>query len=303
MGYTEQRVTHAAAPPADGADLGQNTDDKVLVIHPGGLGDICLSESTFLSLRHHFGDRLEAVGNKRVLDEFSEYFTRVDSIDARAWAFLFSGTHEERPWETIVLIGKDRSTSFRQRLRLLTDNLIFVEMYPDEERICVEEFQLRQVRQSGIEPLLKALPVTTGSRIILYPEKPYRKEKWPVEDFLQVREELKRRGLTAILMRPSNVTLPGSDLDSPELLGDVAAFFSEGGFFCSNDSGMAHFAARCGLRALTFFSGTDPLVWRPKNGLVLSYDKEPPTVDEVAAFITAAVSGRASRYGPAVQSI
>ena len=42
---------------------GMSTGDEVLVVHLGGLGDVCLSESVFLSLRRHFGDRLVALGN------------------------------------------------------------------------------------------------------------------------------------------------------------------------------------------------------------------------------------------------
>ena len=85
--------------------------------------------------------------------------------------------------------------SFRQRLGQLTNDLIFIEMYPDDERIEVEEYQLRQLPQWGIEPLQKEMPLKTGSRIILYPEKPYQKEKWPVEGFIAVYEALKRVGL------------------------------------------------------------------------------------------------------------
>jgi ADP-heptose:LPS heptosyltransferase len=261
---------------------------EVLVIHPGGLGDVCLSESTFLSLKAHFGDHMGAVGNKRALDRFGEYFTRVESIDARAWMPLFSDFPDSRHWKTIVLFGKDRPGSIRHRLRQRAANLIFIDMYPDKESVPVEEYQLRQLPQWGIEPLRKDLPVKTGNRIILYPERPYRKEKWPAEHFVEVNEELKKRGLTTILMRPRNLALPSSDLESPESLDDVAAFFSSGGFFFSNDSGMAHFAAACGLRTLTLFSASDPAVWRPRNGRVLPHAKRPPTVYEAVEFIISA---------------
>jgi ADP-heptose:LPS heptosyltransferase len=264
------------------------SEPDILVIHPGGLGDVCLSESTFLSLNRHFGDSLTAVGAKRVLDQFKEYFIQVESIDGRAFAFLFSDTHGGRRWRAIVLIGKDRSASFRRRLGQLTDHLIFIDMYPDDERIEAEEFQLRQLPQWGIEPQNKEVPLKTGSRIILYPERPYQKEKWPVENFVAVREALTRAGLPVVLMGPHDSDIPGSDVASPEDLHDVAAFFAAGGFFFSNDSGMAHFAAHCGLRTLTLFHDTDPSVWRPKNGIVLTRGETSPTVQEVVEFIVSA---------------
>ena len=89
-------------------------------------------------------------------------------------------------------------------------------------------------------------------------------------------------------MGPHNFDIPGSNIASPEGLDDVAAFFSTGGFFFSSDSGMAHFAAHCGLLTLTLFHDTDPLVWRPKNGLVLTHGEKSPTVQEVEQFIVSA---------------
>jgi len=103
----------------------------ILLIHPGGLGDVCLSESTLLSLKHHFGKSMEAVGNKAVLDVFRDYFTGVDSIDRRTWTYLFSDSLTCRSWRRIIFIGKDRTGAFRERLFRLCDELVFIDMYPE----------------------------------------------------------------------------------------------------------------------------------------------------------------------------
>jgi ADP-heptose:LPS heptosyltransferase len=260
-----------------------------LLIHPGGLGDVCLSESTLLSLKEHFGRTLQAVGTKHVLDVFRLYFTGVDSIDRRSWMYLFSDYPAHRTWQRIVLIGKDGTGAIRKRISRLCDELIFIDMYPEGRPVPVEEHQLEQLLRYGITPVRKEVRPKTGKRVILYPERPYKKKKWPVDRFLEVYEKLTSLGIEGVLMRPPDLDLPAVPAKSFELLADIAAFFSTGGSFFSNDSGMAHFAARCGLRAATLFQDTDPLIWRPKNGIVLKCTEAPPSVEEVVDFVTHAL--------------
>lgn len=269
--------------------------EETLLIHLGGLGDLCLSESAFLSVRRHFGKTIRALGHKRLLDLFDDCFVGVESIDARAWAYLFSDSPSTGPplWQRIIFFGKDRTGSFRERLGQLTRQLIFVDMYPDQGGYHVEEYQLEQLARLGLEPVRKSPIARTGNRVILYPERPFRKRKWSVDCFVEVYWGLKERGVDALLMRDPELALPVSDTFSFESLRDVEAFFSSGGIFFSNDSGMAHFAARCGLRTLTLFWDADPVVWRPTNGLVFPCRDTGPVVEEALDFI---VSGM-GRFG------
>jgi ADP-heptose:LPS heptosyltransferase len=260
-----------------------------LLIHPGGLGDVCLSESTLLSLKQHFGATFQAVGTKHVLDVFRLYFTGVHSIDRRTWMYLFSDYPIHRTWQRIVFIGKDRTGAVRERISRLCDEFIFIDMYPESRPVHVEDYQLEQILRYGIAPVRKEMQAKAGKRVILYPERPYKKKKWPVDRFLEVYEKLTGLGIESVLMRPPDLDLPAVPASAFELLADIAAFFSTGGIFFSNDSGMAHFAARCGLRAATLFQDTNPLIWRPKGGVVLQCTEAPPSVEEVADFVTYAL--------------
>ena len=264
-----------------------------LLIHLGGLGDVCLSESTLLSLRNRFGPVFEAVGTKRVLDVFGSYFSRVDSIDSRAWAYLFCPALPGGKRERIVFIGKDRAGSLRQRLAALSPEVIFIDMYPDGGSAHVEDYQLGQLASHGIAPVTREQPLSTGRRVILYPERGHEKRKWPVDRFLGLYEALKGLGIVAVLMRPPDLALPGAAGHAFGSLADVEAFFAHGGYFFSCDSGMAHFAARCGLRPLTLFSDTDPLVWHPRGALVLRGKGDAPTVGQAADFIARALESQA----------
>ena len=257
-----------------------------LLIHLGGLGDVSVSESSLLSLRHHYGKTIKAVGARRVLDQFIDYFAGTDSIDSRAWAYLFSDSLEEPHWPRIVFFGKDRQGLLRDGLSRLCEELLFIDMYPDERSLPVEEYQLEQLKVLGIAPVKAEFLRRPGDRIILYPETGHEKIKWPVERFLEVFAKLRERRMNVVMMRPPGLSLPVPDSVSHEDLGDVAAFLSsQGGAFFSNDSGMAHFAARHGLRALTLFREADPAIWAPKGSRVLACRENPPTVDQVIAFI------------------
>ncbi|MGA3173185.1 MAG: hypothetical protein ABSE25_02025 [Syntrophorhabdales bacterium] len=259
-----------------------------LLVHLGGLGDVCLSESTILSVELQFG-RLRAVGNKPVLDVFREYFTGVDSADRRSQAYLFSDSAPGPFLQRVIYIGKDRLGFFRKGLERLADEIFFIDMYPEGRAVPVEDYQLEQISRYGIKPVRKKTERKTGRLVILYPERPYKKKKWPVARFCEVWEHLRTQDVEVLLMRQPGLDLSGLPSFSFERLSDIAAFFSQGGIFVSNDSGMAHFAARCGLLPITLFFDADPVVWRPRGGKIIDCAGGPPPVEEIARLIAAAL--------------
>ncbi|NLT21527.1 MAG: glycosyltransferase family 9 protein [Syntrophorhabdus sp.] len=260
---------------------GMSTGDEVLVVHLGGLGDVCLSESVFLSLRRHFGDRLVALGNRRFLDLFGGYFVRTHGVESRHWLYLFSEKLTGPRWGTIVFIGKDRHGSIRARWKAHSiREPVFIEMYPegafgapclDDEAIVpgetvhIEDYQLRQLSRVGIEPARKEIVPKGARRVILYAEEGFSKEKWPVENFVALREMLGGAGVDVCLMRPPEESLTVEGSLFFEDLADVKEFFGGGGVFVSNDSGMAHLAGASGLTTITIFTGFDPAVWHPRG--------------------------------------
>lgn len=259
-------------------------------MHMGGLGDVCLSESTILSVVRHNGCRLRAVGNKAVLDAFGEYFSSVESIDGRGWACLFSDSAPPPRLDRVVYIGKDRTGEIRRRIARFAAHVVFIDMYPEGRAVHVEEYQLGRLASYGIAPVRMDRQEVTARRVVLYPERPYRKTKWPVERFREVHEALRRRGVEAVIMGQPGLDVASAAVRAFDGLSGAADFLAAGGVFLSNDSGMAHFAARCGLTAATLFLEADPLVWRPKGGLVLEAKGAPPGVDEAVDFIMNALS-------------
>ena len=107
-------------------------NNEILLIHLGGLGDVCLSESLFLSFQKQFGDCLVGLGNKRFLDLFKEYFKRVEGVESRKWLYLFSEKLNGPRWRQIIFIGKDSEGILRNRWRAHSEEkIIFIDMYPE----------------------------------------------------------------------------------------------------------------------------------------------------------------------------
>ncbi|MCX8109649.1 MAG: hypothetical protein N3D15_00150 [Syntrophorhabdaceae bacterium] len=243
---------------------------EVLFIYMGGLGDVCLSESLFLSLSRHFKDTLVACGIRRFLSLFTEYFVRIENIESAKWLFLFSQNPSNITWERIIFTGKDREGSLRARLKRFSKNpMIFIDMYPEEETdikpVHVEDYQLEQLVIYNIKPHRKEITPLGGDRIIVYPERGFKKEKWKYDNFVELYRILVDRGISSILLEPFDMDTTVEGSIKIKDLKDVKEFFSNGGVFVSNDSGMAHLAGACGLSTVTIFTDFDPYIWHPRG--------------------------------------
>lgn len=265
-------------------------EDQILVVHLGGLGDVCLSESTFLSLVQHFGQKLVAVGYTRFLGLFPDYFSAIHSIDSREWLYLFTNGPERSKWKRIILIGKDRIGDFRNRLaKLSREGFLFIDMYPDLSKIHVQDYQLDQLESSEIRPIEKPTPSKLGDKIVLYPERGYTKQKWPYEKFREVYDRLRKQGYSASLLEPfdTGTRYPGSFRF--DQLTDVKAFLLQSDVFISNDCGIAHLAASLGLSTITLFYEADPVIWHPLgDNRPLRCVPSPPSVEELLTIIKSA---------------
>ena len=312
-------------------------NNEILLIHLGGLGDVCLSESLFFSFQKQFGNCLVGLGNKRFLDLFKEYFARVESVESRKWLYLFSKKLRGPQWRRIIFIGKDREGILRNRWQTFSEEkIIFIDMYPEHALECVcgsnlpkqgtqgkafssrseregvatialslegttlpaggqaqapvgeqgelkgwlhsalpvegaprapliEEYQLIQIARLGVEPLKKTISWKKSARVILYPEKGFKKEKWHHENFINLYHSLKAHDVYVIVLESLGLSVNVDKKVFFEDLHDVKQFFREGGIFVSNDCGMAHLAGASGLFTITIFASFDPTIWHPRG--------------------------------------
>ena len=274
-------------------DLSMNANpdsNKIFLIHLGGLGDMCLSESTFLSLSRHFEGNIEALGYTRFLKLFDKYFAKIHRIESIKWLHLFSNHCPDTIYKQIVFIGKDREGNLRQQWQGFSkEPLIFIEMYPENQFIdhsswlidsekgdltshelradpCyVEDYQLAQLSQYGIKAIRKEIKPGLSGRVILYPEIGFQKKKWPLENFMELYNSLKLKKIEVQILESLGLSLDIKNKISFQELSDIKGFFQGGGIFVSNDSGMAHLAGMCGLISITIFTDFNPLVWHPRG--------------------------------------
>jgi ADP-heptose:LPS heptosyltransferase len=286
---------------------------EILLIHLGGLGDMCLSESTFLSLSRHFNKNLVAVGYRRFLTLFEEYFSGLHSVESRHWLYLFSEMPSKNFWERIVFIGKDREGRLRKRWQQVSkEPLIFIDMYPENSRklrgqgvkdssgfktleplnprtlepFHMEDYQLAQLEQYGIQALRKEIKQKRSDRVILYPERGFEKVKWHHDNFVQLYQSLKSKGREAYILEALGLHLDIQDKVSLKELSEIRDFFQEGGIFVSNDSGMAHLAGMCGLFTITIFTDFDPHIWHPRGRYItLKYGEDKIDVPSIEAKV------------------
>jgi ADP-heptose:LPS heptosyltransferase len=234
-----------------------------------------------------------AVGNRRFLSLFPDYFSYVHSVEGREWLYLFDEEMAGPAWRRIVFVGKDRSGSFRRRLaRLSRDDLLFVDMYPDSSKVHIQQHQLDQLQGFGIAPTENPLPSKRGGKVILYPERGYAKQKWPYEGFFELYHRFYGQGVQPSLLEPFDTERPHPDSFRFDDLAEVMSFLKQSDLFVSNDCGMAHLAASCGLSTVTFFYEADPTIWHPLgNNRSLRCIPSPPTVTELLALVES-VSGK-----------
>jgi ADP-heptose:LPS heptosyltransferase len=272
--------------------------DSIFLIHLGGLGDMCLSESTFLSLSRHFEGNIEALGFTRFLKLFEEYFAKIHRIESIKWLHLFSDHCPDIIYKQIIFIGKDRKGNLRQRWQGFSrEQLIFIEMYPENQSLLkysqpigknnkkyvaeachTEDYQLAQLGQYGIDAIKKEITPKPLKRAILYPEKGFQKNKWPVENFIELYKSLKIKDIDVCILEPLGINIDIEDKISFQELSDIKEFFLDGGIFISNDSGMAHLAGMCGLFSITIFIDFNPNIWHPR-GRCLTFRQDTDIID------------------------
>jgi ADP-heptose:LPS heptosyltransferase len=132
-------------------------------------------------------------------------------------------------------------------------------------KVHIESYQLAQLTQYDIGPLQKIPLWGKPLRVILYPEKGFEKEKWHHDNFMHLYQALKSHDIDVILLESLGLSINVDHKVFIEDLTEVKRFFSEGGIFVSNDSGMAHFAGASGLFTITIFTNFDPAIWHPRG--------------------------------------
>lgn len=109
----------------------------------------------------------------------------------------------------------------------------------------------------------------TGT-IIIHPGSGHRLKNWKLENFIKLADELKKMGERVMfLLGPAEIQISdslknaGETFFSTERLSDVYKLLGSAKLYIGNDSGITHLSAITGTRTVVIFGPTDPVVWRP----------------------------------------
>ena len=113
----------------------------------------------------------------------------------------------------------------------------------------------------------------SGARAIICPGAGSMKKRWPLERFMMVAAELKKRGLQpSIILGPAEVDLEAALHHIPQSQAQVVktrtfqeliTVLESTVIYVGNDSGVSHLAAFLGVPTLVIFGPSDPDRWRP----------------------------------------
>ena len=113
----------------------------------------------------------------------------------------------------------------------------------------------------------------SGARAIISPGAGSVKKRWPLERFMMVAAELKKRGLRpSILLGPAEVDLEAVLQHSPQsqpqvvktrTFQELITVLESAVLYIGNDSGVSHLAAFLNVPTLVIFGPSDPDLWRP----------------------------------------
>ena len=270
---------------------------SVLIFHAGALGDFVLTWFIARGLAKIDADREIAYVTHTEKGRLATRFlgTSASSLDTDGWHTLFSEVSSlhlparqllDRVTTAICFIA-DGNDLFTRNLRGLAPGLDVCHIRPLPPADYAQHVTSYYVDQLTIQPVvafeqaiadlaIAGIPVPPGtrSRLLLHPGAGSVRKCWPLENYVELAEELRERGHepTLLLGEVEQERLP--DRVREELAGrfkiiapanylSLAEELLDARLLVTNDNGPAHLAAALGAKVLSIFGPTDPKVWRP----------------------------------------
>lgn len=276
---------------------------RVLVIRPGGLGDLLLTLPALAHLAERLRAEIEIAGDpeRLALLEGSPYCTAALSLESLGLYALFTADPPPellarlRAYDAVVSWFGAGDPTYRAHLEALAVPVVVARSTPPPGvRLPVSRYLL-----NTLSPLLPPpgevppvrLPVTgeerreaerwcrahgvdPGRLILLHPGAGGSAKRWPAERFGALIGPLREAKLSAVIVagpadgkavRELHAAATGERLVvAPDLaLRPFAALSAIARGFIGNDSGLTHLAAVVGTPTLALFGPTDPAIWSP----------------------------------------
>ena len=291
------------------------TDERLLVVHQGALGDFVVTFPALLLLRRRFGHvHVLARGSHGVLAMELDLAGARFPADAALFAALFSGLPDEgirrffSPYTHVLLLSFSetladtirnvcRCSVCRVPPRPVPGHRIHVADHLLEHLVAIGLLTEAGKAMDTVSDMHKATGADAGDsqgcNILIHPGSGSRKKRWPLKRFARVADRLKERGAgIRFLLGPDEPDLaealaaqpdPGWAVTIPESLTSLLEILRSSSAFIGNDSGVSHLAAYCGLPTVAVFGPSDPVRWKPVGPAV---EVVCPDVDAMPCFET-----------------
>ncbi len=275
---------------------------KTLVYHNGALGDFLTTLPLLKLLRSICTDYISLLGNPSYarLAKAAGLTDEILDVNNRSYVPLFLDKYDCRTVELIsrfnrFLLFSDYDSQLVKNITLLTGSDVLVQPpFPANENIHIVDYHLSLFQKHltpdfdifpefNIPPdeseKVKSLLSSTKETVILCPGSGSRLKNWPFNRFLNLSEQLKKRGFEIIwIAGPAEHCLrfPENDrvLLNQNLL-SIAYLLKHCSYYIGNDSGITHLAAMAGCRTIALFGPSNPLVWSPVGkSVTIIYNKQ-----------------------------
>jgi ADP-heptose:LPS heptosyltransferase len=172
---------------------------------------------------------------------------------------------------------------------------VVITIPPDSARTSVAEFRLKQLGRGHLDlPATPDIPSLYKEKarsilmsagydgkprplVALHPGSGGKAKRWPLENYLELAERLKRDQDPCVLIfsGPAEGTAMREKVEdlvrghkgmahvADSDIATVAALLHSCDLYIGNDSGVTHLAAAMGSRVVVLFGASDPVLWRP----------------------------------------
>jgi heptosyltransferase III len=233
-----------------------------LIIRPGAIGDTIVSLPALEHLRANYTEIWVPSPNLPLVAHLGRACSIASSgLDLMTWPPALSD--RLRGFDEIVSWYGAGNDDFRERVSALGLPFQFHRaLPPPDNNIHAVDFYLEQV--GGAPGAIPHLPFERRDEgfAVIHPFSGSRRKNWPMERFREVGALL---SATLPVFWCAGPEEPLNDAVRFEDLGALASWLARASILVSNDSGIAHLAAACGVPVLTLFGPTNPRVWAPRG--------------------------------------
>ena len=268
---------------------------RILVLHPGALGDIILALPALDALREHApGAEVTLAGNRDCLDAVaSGHAERMLSLATLPLHRLYAAGPLSpqdlgfwRSFDRIISWTGAGDPQFEHNLREIHPDVRIASARPSPEetrhvsQIFVDSLGLPGRIEAGLArvspPAVACRETERGAAFALHPGAGSREKRWPAERFRALARRLAERGEQVVLFEgPAEAGLARAVAEGlPEEsagvvsgagLAELVVILARCRAFVGNDSGVSHLAAALGVPTVALFGPTRPEHWAPRG--------------------------------------